>query len=120
MKKGMIMALVLTAVMLFALLSACEKVDDTSKPCQHDYVDGRCYLCGQADPGIFDGCDHEYDDGNCIHCGEEDPTYDLPCQHTFRDGRCTQCGDADPCLHQYEDGVCTKCGAKEAVDETQE
>lgn len=115
MKKKITQILALT--MLFSLLAACEKRDDTHKPCQHDYVDGYCILCGIVDPSVFDGCQHEYDDGNCIHCGVEEPTYDLPCKHTFQDGYCTQCGDAEPCVHHYEDGVCTKCGGSKPEDE---
>lgn len=119
MKKTM--ALILAVTLLVSLLAACDqtdKPDNSSKPCQHAFQDGRCTLCGQADLGVFDGCQHEYDDGNCIHCGEEDPDYDLPCQHTFENGRCTKCGDGDPdyqppCAHKYENGVCTKCGEED-------
>lgn len=131
MKKRKFMAFVLAAVMLLALLSACDACDhhyvegvcskcglsdpDYQAPCIHEFVEGTCTKCGQADPHALPPCDHVFVDGNCENCGEEDPSYDLPCEHNFVDGVCTKCEDSDPdyrpaCVHNYVDGMCTKCG----------
>ena len=69
-------------------------------PCAdgHNFVDGKCADCGEADPD-FDPCadGHNFVDGKCADCGEADPNFD-PCAdgHSFKDGKCEDCGEADP------------------------
>ncbi len=43
--------------------------------CEHEYVDGVCTKCGEADPNYVPECEHEYVDGVCTKCGEADPNY---------------------------------------------
>lgn len=39
---------------------------------------------------------HKFAEGKCSVCGAADPDYVAPCQHEFKDGKCTLCGEADP------------------------
>ena len=75
---------------------------DEEIPCEHDFVDGTCTKCGEADPDYVPECEHDFVDGTCTKCGEADPDYeppvDDPCAngHNYVDGFCTECGDEDP------------------------
>ena len=49
--------------------------------CKHNYVDGVCTECGEADPDYVpevNECEHNYVDGVCTECGEADPDYVAP------------------------------------------
>ena len=53
---------------------------DEEETCDHDFVDGTCTKCGEADPDYVPGgddetCDHDFVDGTCTKCGETDPNY---------------------------------------------
>ena len=92
-----------------------ETVEVPVEECDHDFVDGTCTKCGEADPDYIPACDHDFVDGTCTKCGEADPDYIPACDHDFVDGTCTKCGEADPdyvpaCDHDFVDGTCTKCG----------
>ena len=92
-----------------------EVADIPVEECDHDFVDGTCTKCGEADPDYIPECDHDFVDGTCTKCGEADPDYIPACDHDFVDGTCTKCGEADPdyipaCDHDFVDGTCTKCG----------
>ncbi len=58
---------------------------ETNASHTHNYVDGICTECGEADPNA--GHEHNYTDGKC-ECGAIDPDH----------------------IHNYEDGTCTICG----------
>ena len=99
----------------------------------HNYVDGSCTECGQADP---DACAHTNvtttdsatctQDGEkvtvCDDCGEETARVSSPAKgHT--PGEEADCTNAQTCTvcggivtealgHNHVDGVCTKCGDK--------
>ena len=74
---SLLASVVLVVVMVFALAS-CEYVQNLI-------------------PGINQTHDHKYVDGKCEVCGEADPNYKAPCeQHTYAEGVCTVCGAADP------------------------
>ena len=49
--------------------------------CKHNYVEGVCTECGEADPDYVpevNECEHNYVDGVCTECGEADPDYVAP------------------------------------------
>ena len=81
----------------------------------HDYNEGQCTRCGDADPDYVAPHEHSFVDGKC-ECGEVDPDYtpETPDhEHSFVDGKC-ECGETDPDYiapheHSFIDGMC-ECG----------
>ena len=74
-----------------------ETPDPTPDPepeCEHNYVDGVCTKCGEADPNYVPPHEHEFVNGECA-CGEKDPNYVPPHEHDFVNGECA-CGEKDP------------------------
>lgn len=97
MKKSRIVILVAMMLLLtcMLLITACEK-------CQHNFQNGKCAECGEADPNYKEpSCVHSYVDGTCEKCG-------IACEHSYTNSYCTKCGAA--CAHSYTIGVCTLCG----------
>ncbi len=63
---------------------------ETDNSHTHNFVDGACTECGEADPNAEH--QHNYVDGKC-ECGEVDPNH----THNYVDGTCTICGkETDP------------------------
>ncbi len=57
---------------------------------------------------------HNFVDGACTECGEADPNAEH--QHNYVDGKC-ECGEVDPNhTHNYVDGTCTICGEEESYE----
>lgn len=50
---------------------------DPEPECEHNYVDGVCTKCGEADPNYVPPHEHEFVNGECA-CGEKDPNYVAP------------------------------------------
>ncbi len=51
-----------------------------------------CTECGEA---YGEALGHNYAEGTCTVCGEADPDYVAPHEHNFVDGKC-ECGEEDP------------------------
>ncbi len=86
----------------------CGEADESYvAPCSHEYQAGVCILCGDVDKSYTPSCTHFYFNGVCVHCNEADPNYVAPCYHTYSEGVCVDCGEA--CEHSYVKGVCTVC-----------
>ncbi len=89
----------------------------------HNYAEGKCTVCGAADPDYVAPHEHNFVDGKC-ECGEEDPNYVPPHEHEFVDGKC-ECGEEDPNYvppheHVWSDATCTepqKCECGETQGE---
>ena len=89
----------------------------------HNYAEGKCTVCGAADPDYVAPHEHNFVDGKC-ECGEEDPNYVPPHEHEFVDGKC-ECGEEDPNyvpphVHVWSDATCTepqKCECGETQGE---
>ncbi len=72
---GILMQYGETQQMKNAWVISCEGGEAPAPDCQHDFVDGTCTKCGEADPNYAPACEHEYVDGTCTKCGEADPNY---------------------------------------------
>ncbi|MBE6585686.1 MAG: hypothetical protein E7645_04065 [Ruminococcaceae bacterium] len=95
-KKSNILLLLAIILMLITVsfMAACGS-------CAHDFKDGICAVCGEADPDYTEGsCTHSYTAGVCTQCG-------IACTHNYENGICATC--RIPCLHSYTDGVCVYC-----------
>ena len=53
-------------------ISAGEVIPATG---EHNFIEGSCGICGEADPDYVPECEHNYVDGVCTNCGEADPDY---------------------------------------------
>ena len=139
---SLLASVVLVVVMVFALAS-CEYVQNLipgmNQTHDHKYVDGKCEVCGEADPNYKAPCEqHTYAEGVCTVCGAADPDYKPECaEHSFgapvvtkkqtctekgeRTFTCTVCGYADvkeiaPDGHKggtatcQSKKICTVCG----------
>ena len=73
-KKILIVLLAMILCLSVVGLVACGE----EEPCTHNYVEGTCTLCGEADPNYQAPCNHNYVDGTCTLCGEADPDYVAP------------------------------------------
>jgi len=106
MKKTKLLMLALISVLAVTVFASC---DFLLGKCDHNFENGWCTDCGQADPDYTAPCVHEYVGGNCSKCGEADPSYKAPCaQHQYSNGTCTACGTV--CAHTaYTDGKCAEC-----------
>lgn len=61
------------------------------------HTDFDCVICGEIVTAYeTDALGHDYADGVCSECGEADPDYVPPCTHDYVDGVCSECGEADP------------------------
>ena len=103
MKSAKILAILLVAIMLLAVLTACGE-------CEHVFADGKCTSCGEPDPNYQATCIHHFTDGVCTNCGEVDPNYVPPtpvCQHNWTNGVCYECMTI--CKHDFENGTCKIC-----------
>lgn len=99
--KRLLLLLVVVA-MLLPTLAACGKDDSDEKNCDngHNYENGVCTVCGEAEPEPEDPCKdgHTFVGGTCTVCGETEPEPENPCKdgHAYQNGKCTVCGAADP------------------------
>lgn len=77
-KTSKILLMLLVFALVAALFVAC--VDDAA--CQHEYVDGKCTKCGEAEP--TGTCEHNFVNGVCSKCN-------TACKHNFVNDVCTIC-----------------------------
>ncbi len=72
----------------------------------HDYENGVCGVCGEADPDYIPPHNHEYNSvvtaPTCTEAGYT--TYTCGCGETYTDNEVAALG------HDYENGVCGMCG----------
>lgn len=84
---GILMQYGETQQMKNAWVISCEGGETPAPECEHDYVDGTCTKCGEADPDyVAPECQHDYVDGTCTKCGEADPDYVAPSGLPFENG----------------------------------
>lgn len=100
----------------------------------HDYVDGICTRCGEAERPDPEDCEHLwvtsdntpsctegcYKYTGCDLCGLSSTAWEDALGHDYVDGVCTRCGEeedlplTEDCEHEYSDifhnGICTVCG----------
>ena len=67
MKKKLSFILIAVLLCVTLCLTACQ--------CKHDFVDGVCSKCGEADPNYQPPCDHQFVNGTCSECGQADADY---------------------------------------------
>jgi len=67
MKKKLLFILIAVLLCVTLCLTACQ--------CKHDFVDGTCTKCGEADPNYQPPCEHAYVNGTCTECGATDADY---------------------------------------------
>lgn len=79
---------ILLIILVFALVLAVFVACTDPSTCQHEYVDGVCTKCGQAEPQAPD-CQHNWVNGVCSKCN-------TACKHNFVNDVCSVCGINDP------------------------
>jgi len=93
--KVILFAVIIFMLTSMVLITACGK-------CAHDYKNGICVHCGEADPDYkAPSCTHSYVNGTCEKCG-------VVCTHSYINATCTKCGVT--CAHDYNEGICENCG----------
>lgn len=99
----------------------------------HDYKDGVCSVCGEADPEaphthVFGDavetkaptCTEKGEKTAECECGETQITEIDALGHDYKDGACSVCGEVDPNAtheHSYVNGIC-ECGDIPTVTST--
>lgn len=88
-------------------------------------IGSRCTVCGNTGYTQFiPALGHDYVDGSCIRCSEADPNYDPDCEHVWiaptctEDGYCKLCKAAGASAFGHDwteptcetDGYCIRCG----------
>jgi len=94
------------------MIETGESIDATG----HDYQDGVCVDCGEADPDAEPACEHknteirDAEDATCTEKGYTGDTWCTDCETKIATGSTIPATG-----HTYEDGVCVDCGAAEPV-----